>query len=142
MVRALQICQKYVAANMVRSRGPLNTRQIPHTQHTTCEQGDRDYPLQSKGGPMTDTSTSLSSLDEVLPASSRPTPPPAAVAAMRSIVNPATGEILADVPDHDAADVDAAVEVAKAAFESGPWPAMTRTARARLLLRMADAIEA
>ncbi|WP_099252434.1 aldehyde dehydrogenase family protein [Mycobacterium sp. shizuoka-1] len=60
----------------------------------------------------------------------------------RDIVNPSTGAVLATVPEASAADVDAAVARARAAFDSGPWPQMTRSDRGRLLLRMADAIEA
>ncbi|HOZ57748.1 MAG TPA: aldehyde dehydrogenase [Nakamurella multipartita] len=60
----------------------------------------------------------------------------------RSIVNPATGEVIATVPEQGAADVDRAVATAKDAFETGPWPTMVRSKRARLLLTLADAIEA
>ena len=60
----------------------------------------------------------------------------------RSIVNPATGEVIATVPEQGAADVDRAVATAKEAFETGPWPTMVRSKRARLLLTLADAIEA
>lgn len=59
-----------------------------------------------------------------------------------TIVNPATGSPIATVPDGDAVDVDRAVSVARAAFESGPWPRMSRTDRAKVLLRAADALEA
>lgn len=62
--------------------------------------------------------------------------------AHRGIVNPATGTVIDTVPELGAEAVDAAVATAKAALETGPWPAMTRSARARLLLRIADAIEA
>ena len=34
------------------------------------------------------------------------------------------------------------LRIARAAFEAGPWPELTRSERARLLLRFADAIEA
>lgn len=67
------------------------------------------------------------------------TPPDEGV---RHIVNPATGAVIDTVVEHGAAGVDAAVAKAKAAFESGPWPALVRSQRARLLLRIADAIEA
>ena len=88
---------------------------------------------------MTDTSTAPSDIDTVLAAQEVDM---ALADTVRSIINPATGEVLATVPDQTAVDVDNAVRVAKAAFESGPWPALTRTERARLLLRFADAIEA
>ncbi|WP_142282938.1 aldehyde dehydrogenase family protein, partial [Mycobacterium aquaticum] len=59
----------------------------------------------------------------------------------RDIIDPATGAVISTLPEHGPSDVDAAVARAKAAFDSGPWPAMSRSARARLLLRIADAIE-
>lgn len=39
-------------------------------------------------------------------------------------------------------DVDAAVRAARAAFDHGPWPRMAQGQRARLMLALADAIEA
>ena len=62
--------------------------------------------------------------------------------AKRSIVNPATGAEIAIVTEQGADAVDAAVAVARTAFESGIWPTLVRSERARLLLRIADAIEA
>ena len=54
-------------------------------------------------------------------------------------IGPATGEVIAEIPDSDAADVDRAVDAARAAFPA--W-AKTRVAeRSRLLLRLADLIE-
>ncbi|HEY5853877.1 MAG TPA: aldehyde dehydrogenase [Aldersonia sp.] len=61
--------------------------------------------------------------------------------ATRDILDPSTGDVIATVPELGAADVDDAVARARTAFESGPWPAMPRSERARLLLRIADAIE-
>ena len=60
----------------------------------------------------------------------------------RAIVNPATGATIRTVAEFGTAGIDAAVATALAAFESGPWPSMTRSERGRLLLRIADAIEA
>ncbi|ACV81171.1 aldehyde dehydrogenase [Nakamurella multipartita] len=83
---------------------------------------------------MTDTTTAPAHLaDPGVRPHARPT---------RSIVNPATGEVIATVPEQGAADVDRAVATAKEAFETGPWPTMVRSKRARLLLTLADAIEA
>lgn len=62
--------------------------------------------------------------------------------SVRDIVNPSTGFTIESVPEHGAADVDIAVARAKAAFVSGPWHDMTATERARILLRIADEIEA
>lgn len=66
----------------------------------------------------------------------------AAARAERDIINPATGQVIATVPEQFGDDVDIAVGKAQRAFDSGPWPQMPRTARARVLLRIADAIEA
>jgi acyl-CoA reductase-like NAD-dependent aldehyde dehydrogenase len=56
-------------------------------------------------------------------------------------VDPATGEVLALVPEGTAADVEAAVAAAAKAFESAEWAGMLPAARARLLWRIADLIE-
>jgi len=55
--------------------------------------------------------------------------------------NPANGETLAEVALGDAADVNAAVQAARRAFDSGPWPRMDALERGAILRRMADAIE-
>lgn len=59
----------------------------------------------------------------------------------RDILNPATGEVIATLPEHGEREVDAAVSAARRAFEVGPWPSMVRSDRAKLLLHIADAIE-
>ena len=56
------------------------------------------------------------------------------------VSDPATGGVIAHVAEGDAADVDAAVKAARRAFESGPWPRMTPSARGRLLHRIGDLI--
>ncbi|MBI4512938.1 MAG: aldehyde dehydrogenase family protein [Gemmatimonadetes bacterium] len=56
-------------------------------------------------------------------------------------VNPATGELLAQVAEAKAADVDRAVAAARAAFEGGDWRTMSARDRGRLLYRLADLIE-
>ncbi|WP_082898040.1 aldehyde dehydrogenase [Rhodococcus sp. EPR-157] len=66
----------------------------------------------------------------------------AASGATSTVVNPATGTPIATVPDGNGVDVDVAVAAARIAFESGPWPRTSRTDRARVLLRAADALEA
>ncbi|UUX96149.1 aldehyde dehydrogenase [Aquabacterium sp. J223] len=55
--------------------------------------------------------------------------------------NPASGARLAAVAEGDAADVDAAVQAARAAFE-GPWSRFKPDERQALLLRLADVVEA
>jgi len=54
-------------------------------------------------------------------------------------INPATEEVIAQVPDSDRADVDDAVAAAKSAFPS--WSKTPAAERSRLLLALADAIE-
>ena len=56
------------------------------------------------------------------------------------IVDPATGEVIAHVASADAADVDAAVDAAAAAFPT--WSATTPAERAAALHKLADVIEA
>jgi phenylacetaldehyde dehydrogenase len=58
------------------------------------------------------------------------------------VINPATGKIFAKAAAAGASDVDRAVRAARAAFESGPWPAMPPVERAKLLWKLADSIEA
>lgn len=55
--------------------------------------------------------------------------------------NPATEEVLAKVAEGSKADVDKAVKAARKAFEEGPWRKMAAHERARLLYKLADAIE-
>lgn len=56
-------------------------------------------------------------------------------------LNPATGALLARVAEGEAEDINRAVAAARKAFESGPWPKLTPSQRARLLLKLADLIE-
>jgi acyl-CoA reductase-like NAD-dependent aldehyde dehydrogenase len=56
--------------------------------------------------------------------------------------NPATGEVLAEVAEARADDVNAAVRAARAAFEDGAWRRLDAADRGTLLWRMADALEA
>jgi len=58
------------------------------------------------------------------------------------VLNPASGEVIATVPDGGAEDVDRAVRAARRAFDEGPWPRMDRSERAKILNRFADAIDA
>jgi len=55
-------------------------------------------------------------------------------------VEPAVGAVYSQVPDSDRADVEQAVEAAKRAFPQ--WSTMPAGDRSRLLLRLADLIEA
>jgi acyl-CoA reductase-like NAD-dependent aldehyde dehydrogenase len=56
-------------------------------------------------------------------------------------VNPATEEVLTEVAEADAADVDTAVTAARRAFESGAWPGMRPRDRGRLLHRLAELLD-
>jgi aldehyde dehydrogenase (NAD+) len=56
-------------------------------------------------------------------------------------VNPATEEVIAQVAEGDAADIDLAVKAARKAFDSGPWRKMDARDRGRLINRLADLIE-
>ncbi|MFY9907656.1 MAG: aldehyde dehydrogenase family protein [Terriglobales bacterium] len=55
--------------------------------------------------------------------------------------NPATGEILAQIAEGDRADIDAAVQAARRAFDKGPWTRMTGSERGRLIWKLADLLE-
>jgi betaine-aldehyde dehydrogenase len=56
------------------------------------------------------------------------------------VYDPSTEEVIAEVPQSDAKDVDRAVAAAKAAFEEGPWPQVTAQDRGRILNRLAQKI--
>ena len=57
-------------------------------------------------------------------------------------INPATGDVITQVQEADAADVDRAVIAARAAFETGAWRRkMTASQRGVMLNRLADLIE-
>jgi len=56
-------------------------------------------------------------------------------------INPATGEVICDVAEADAADVDKAVIAARQAFTKGDWVEMSATKRGELLYKLADLME-
>lgn len=58
------------------------------------------------------------------------------------VLNPATGEVIARIPNSTQADVDRAMKSARAAFEGREWGGLDVRARARLINRLADAFEA
>ena len=64
---------------------------------------------------------------------------PAASGRYFETLDPSTEEVIARVAEADAADVDAAVKSARAAFE-GPWGQMRAAERGHALLRLADLI--
>jgi aldehyde dehydrogenase (NAD+) len=56
-------------------------------------------------------------------------------------IHPATEEVICEVAEGDTADVDLAVEAARAAFDTGPWSKIDARDRGRFLNRLADLIE-
>ncbi len=58
------------------------------------------------------------------------------------VQDPSTGAVIARAAAGEAADIDLAVTAARRAFEQGPWPKLTHAERQKLLLRLADALEA
>ncbi|MFC4172801.1 aldehyde dehydrogenase family protein [Microvirga sp. GCM10011540] len=66
---------------------------------------------------------------------------PASDGAMLDVLSPVDGSLFARIASGTAADVDAAVKAARAAFE-GSWGRLTATERGRLLMRLAAAVEA
>jgi phenylacetaldehyde dehydrogenase len=57
------------------------------------------------------------------------------------VYNPATGEVLTNVPEAETEDVNRAVRAARKAFDEGPWPRMSPSERGRTLWHIADLIE-
>jgi len=58
------------------------------------------------------------------------------------VYDPAKEEVIAEVPDSSAEDVDAAVAAARQAFEVGPWSKTTPQDRGRVLFRLAEKVRA
>lgn len=58
-----------------------------------------------------------------------------------AVINPATEEQIAEFTDGGAEAIDAAVALARRAFESGVWSAMPGSERAKVLWRIAELIE-
>jgi len=56
-------------------------------------------------------------------------------------INPATEEVIAEVAEGDAADVDLAVKAARKAFDQGPWRTMDARDRGKIMYRFADLLE-
>lgn len=59
-----------------------------------------------------------------------------------TVEDPASGVVIATVPAAGAADVDLAVAAARRAFHAADWAALVPRDRERLLLRLADLVEA
>ena len=56
------------------------------------------------------------------------------------VKNPATGDVIALAAEGDKADVEAAVIAARRAFETGAWPSLTPSDRAKIIWRIGDLI--
>ncbi|KAI9119074.1 hypothetical protein K1719_009749 [Acacia pycnantha] len=56
-------------------------------------------------------------------------------------IDPRTGDVIASVAEGTKEDVDAAVQAARHAFDSGPWPRMSGFERGRILMKWADLID-
>jgi acyl-CoA reductase-like NAD-dependent aldehyde dehydrogenase len=65
----------------------------------------------------------------------------AASGATYAVPNPATEETVALAPDSGREDIARALGAARRAFDSGPWRRSTPAERARVLFRIADAVE-
>ena len=57
-----------------------------------------------------------------------------------SVINPATEELIAEIPAGNSVDIDAAVKAARTAFDQGPWPRLSGTERAVYLRKIAAII--
>ena len=64
----------------------------------------------------------------------------AAATATIDVIDPATTDVIAKVPDANAQDVDRAVGAARAAFDEGPWKDATAQDRGRVLLKLAEIV--
>ena len=58
-----------------------------------------------------------------------------------AVYNPATGAVIANVPEADKKDVDIAVAAARRAFDEGRWAKVSPSERGRMLWKLADLIE-
>ena len=63
-----------------------------------------------------------------------------ASSATIDVIDPSTTEVIAKTPDAGAADVDAAVRAARAAFDEGPWKDATAQDRGRVLFTLAQIV--
>ena len=58
------------------------------------------------------------------------------------VLDPATEEVLINVPEVGAATVEEAVAAARRAFDEGPWPRMSPRERSRIMARLAEGVAA
>jgi len=67
---------------------------------------------------------------------------PAADGARLDVIDPSSAQVFATIAAGGAGEIDAAVKAARRAFASGPWAKFRAVERAKLLYRLADAVEA
>ncbi|MDP4614403.1 MAG: aldehyde dehydrogenase family protein, partial [Limnohabitans sp.] len=60
---------------------------------------------------------------------------PALAGQTLDVIDPSDGQVFEQIPRSQAADIDQAVQAARAAFE-GPWGRLTGTERGRLLMAL------
>ncbi|MCZ0813836.1 MAG: aldehyde dehydrogenase family protein [Pseudomonadota bacterium] len=65
---------------------------------------------------------------------------PALSGRVMDVVSPINGQPFAQIADSDAADIDAAVAAARAAFDGGEWSTLTAAERGRLMVRLSERI--
>src|SRR6516225_8568021 len=58
------------------------------------------------------------------------------------VINPGTGQVVAQAQAGGSSDINRAVRAARVAIDEGPWPRMAPTERSRLMFALADAVEA
>ncbi|QDS98660.1 Aldehyde dehydrogenase PuuC [Adhaeretor mobilis] len=66
---------------------------------------------------------------------------PAASGKTFETIHPATEEVIAQVAEGDKADIDLAVDAARAQFDGGEWSQMDARDRGRLMYKLADLLE-
>ncbi len=67
---------------------------------------------------------------------------PAASGKTFATIDPATEQVICEVAEGDAQDIDHAANAAREAFDNGPWSRMGARQRGRLMMRLADLMEA
>lgn len=65
---------------------------------------------------------------------------PALSGKVMDVLSPIDGLPFAQIADSDAADIDAAVAAARAAFDGGAWSKLTAAERGRLMIRLSERI--
>jgi aldehyde dehydrogenase (NAD+) len=65
----------------------------------------------------------------------------ATAGATHGVINPATEEVIARVPNATVADLEQAITAARRAFDAGPWARTTPHDRARVVRRLCDGLE-